>query len=191
MEKMEQLNNISLEKCICPIVTREPPTLCVFADASSGAFGACAYLRSEDPTGSVHVRFVSAKPWVAPLKELTIPQLELQAAVLASRLCKTILFTDSTITLAWIRSKGKRLKPFVSSRVGEIQSNIQPVQWRHIPTEHNVVDDVSRGLSVAELSGRRKNGPPFLHLYRKKNAQQRAQTLTRTKLKENARRHKQ
>ena len=203
MEKMEQLNNISLERCICPIVTREPPTLCVFADASSGAFGACAYLRSEDPTGSVHVRFVSAKPWVAPLKELTIPQLELQAAVLASRLCKTIekeiriplqksiLFTDSTITLAWIRSKGKRLKPFVSSRVGEIQSNIQPVQWRHIPTEHNIVDDVSRGLSVAELSGRWKNGPPFLHLYRKKNAQQRAQTLTRTKLKENARRHKQ
>jgi hypothetical protein len=74
------------------------------------------------------------------------------------------LFTDSTITLAWIRSKGKRLKPFVSSRVGEIQTNVQPVQWRHIPTEHNVADDVSRGLSVAELSGRWKNGPAFLLL---------------------------
>ena len=176
MEEMEQLNNISLERCICPIITLEPPTLCVFADASSGAFGACAYLRSEEPTGSVHVRFVAAKSRVAPLKELTIPRLELQAAVLASRLCKTIekefriplqesiLFTDSAITLAWIRSKGKRLKPFVSSRVGEIQTNVQPVQWRHIPTEHNVADDVSRGLSVAELSGRWKNGPAFLLL---------------------------
>ena len=77
---------------------------------------------------------------------------------------ESILFTDSTITLAWIRSKGKRLKPFVSSRVGEIQTNVQPVQWRHIPTEHNVADDVSRGLSVAELSGRWKNGPAFLLL---------------------------
>ena len=176
MEEMEQLNNISLERCICPIVTLEPPILCVFADASSGAFGACAYLRSEEPPGSVHVRFVAAKSRVAPFKELTIPRLELQAAVLASRLCKTIekevriplqesiLFTDSTITLAWIRSKRKRLKPFVSSRVGEIQTNVQPFQWRHIPTEHNVADDVSRGLSVAELSGRWKNGPAFLLL---------------------------
>jgi hypothetical protein len=92
MEEMEQLNNISLERCICPIVTLEPPTLCVFADASSGAFGAYAYLRSEEPTGSVHVRFVAAKSRVAPLKELTIPRLELQAAVLASRQGRTYRF---------------------------------------------------------------------------------------------------
>ena len=113
---------------------------------------------------------------MAPLKELTIPRLELQAAVLASRLCKSIenevriplqesiLFTDSEIVLAWIRNQGRRLKPFVSSRVGEIQSNIQPAQWKHIPSAHNVADDVSRGISVAELSKRWKNGPEFLKL---------------------------
>jgi ribonuclease HI len=74
-----------------------------------------------DVSGLVAVKFrVAAKSRVAPLKELSIPRLELQAAVLASRLCKTIqeetrmqfkeiiLFTDSTITLAWIRSKGRR-----------------------------------------------------------------------------------
>jgi hypothetical protein len=59
-----------------------------------------------------------------------------------------ILFTDITITLAWIRSKGRRFKPFVSSRVGEIQSNVQPCQWRHISSEENVADDVSRGNNV-------------------------------------------
>ena len=89
-KKMEQLNQISLERCLCPVVPVEPPTLCVFADASRGAFGTSAYLRSEEPTGAVNVRFVAAKSRVAPLKELTIPRLELQAAVLASRLCKTI-----------------------------------------------------------------------------------------------------
>jgi hypothetical protein len=173
--EMEQLSQTSVERCLCPAATNEPPTLCVFADASREAFGTCAYLRSEDPTGAVNVRFVAAKSRVAPLKELTIPRLELQAAVLASRLCKTIerevriqlkesiLFTDSAIVLAWIRSQGKRLKPFVSSRVGEIQDNVQPVQWRHIPTEHNVADDVSRGLPAAELSSRWKKGPEFLH----------------------------
>ena len=92
---------------------------------------------------------------MAPLKELTIPRLELQAAVLASRLCKTIgneiriplqesiLFTDSEIVLAWIRNQGRRLKPFVSSRVGEIQSKIQPAQWKHIPSAHRVQKDGS------------------------------------------------
>ena len=93
------------------------------------------------------VRFVAAKSRVAPLKELTIPRLKLQAAVLASRLqvtikkeCRfqfeeTFLFTDSAIVLAWVRSTARRYKPFVSSRVREIQSNSDPAQWKHIPGE--------------------------------------------------------
>ncbi|XP_028413778.1 uncharacterized protein LOC114536622 [Dendronephthya gigantea] len=71
--EMEQLNEISLERCLCPVVMVEPPTLCVFADASRDAFGTCAYLRSEERNGAVNVRFVAAKSRVAPLKELTIP----------------------------------------------------------------------------------------------------------------------
>ena len=177
--EMQQLNSVWLDRCIrciCPAESVEPPILCVFADASRGAFGTCVYLRSKESTGAVNVRFVAAKSRVAPLKDLTIPRLELQAAVLASRLCKSIenevriplqesiLFTDSEIVLAWIRNQGRRLKPFVSSLVEEIQSNIQPAQWKHIPSEHNVADDVSRGISVVELSERWKNGPEFLKL---------------------------
>ena len=66
----------------------------------------------------------------------------------------------------WVRGRvctRKRLKPFVASRVGEIRSNVKPVQWRHIPTKDNVADDVSRGLSVPELSECWLNGPEFLH----------------------------
>jgi hypothetical protein len=173
-EEMKQLNGVSFERCICPRNVVEPPILCVFADASRGAFGTCAYLRSEISSGEVKVKFIAAKSRVAPLKELTIPRLELQAAVLASRLCKSIereirielqesiLFTDSAIVLAWINNNGKRVKPFVASRVGEIRSNVKPVQWKHIPTEQNPADDVSRGLSVPDLSGRWLTGPEFL-----------------------------
>ena len=64
--------------------------------------------------------------------------------------------------MAWIRNTGKLLKPFVASRAGEIRNNVKPVQWRHIPTEENVADDVSRGLSIPELSDRWLNGPEFL-----------------------------
>ena len=53
----------------------------VFVDASTKAYGAVAYLcNGSDST------LVMAKSRVAPLKELTLPQLELMAAVIGARL---------------------------------------------------------------------------------------------------------
>ena len=154
-KEMKELNEVSFQRSLSPQhpVESAQPTLCIFADVSQDAFGACAYARWLTANGDFDVRFIAAKSRVAPLKELTIPRLELQAAVLASRLQVTIKeesrFTDSTIVLAWIRSKARRQKPFVSSRIGEIQSNSDPAQWKHIPSEHTVADDVSRGITVS------------------------------------------
>jgi hypothetical protein len=66
------------------------------------------------------------------------------------------------IVLAWIRSQARSFKTFVSTRIGEIQSNSDPLQWKHIPGEVNVADDVSRGISVQDLTQRWKSGPDFL-----------------------------
>ena len=49
-------------------------------------------------------------------------------------------------------------------RIGEVQSNSDPQQWRHIASENNVVDDLSRVITVHELNRRWKNGPEFLQL---------------------------
>ena len=175
-KEMKELDNVSFERCLTAEKAVDPPMLCVFADASQDAFGACAYLRQRKDDNTYSVKFIAAKSRVAPLKQLTIPRLELQAAVLATRLAKSIqeetriqfqdakFFTDSTITLAWIQSPSRSFKPFVSSRVGEIQSNSDPSQWKHIPSEDNVADDLSRGISVDELQGRWMNGPEFLYL---------------------------
>lgn len=51
-----------------------------------------------------------------------------------------------------------------SSRVGEIQSNSDLAQWKHILGEQNVADRVSRGIAVSELSGRWQTDPEFLRL---------------------------
>ena len=64
----------------------------------------------------------------------------------------------------WIRSQSRAFKPFVSVRVGEIQSKSNPCEWQHIPGELNVADDVSRGIQVESLEGRWKRGPGFLYL---------------------------
>ena len=113
---------------------------------------------------------------MAPLKELTIPRLELQTAVLASRLEKSILqesrfnfervrdLSDSRVALAWIKGETRSFKPFVSCRVAEIQSNCSPEDWSHCPTELNVADDLTKGIASTEVNGRWLNGPKFLQL---------------------------
>ena len=155
---------------------REQPILCTFADASTETFGACSYVRWKLEDGYFAVRFIAAKSRVAPLKQLTIPRLELQGAVLGTRLSKSILeetrfkfdrtifFLDSQIVLAWICGEGRKLKPFVSIRVSEIQSNSDPATWRYLPGERNVPDDVSRGISAQNLTERWQQGPQFLSL---------------------------
>ena len=152
------------------------PVLCIFSDDCNEAFGSCAIARWQKSNGQYDARLIAANSRVAPLKRLTIPRLELQAAVLASRLCKTIvqesrfqferviLFLDSEIVLALIRSEARKFKPFVSVRIGKIQTNSDPSQWKHIPGELNVADDVSRGIPVRSLAERWQHGQKFLRL---------------------------
>ena len=175
-QEMTGLNHVSFPRGLLTIGVSEQATLSVFSDASQEAFGACAYIRQREKDNKYEVKLIAAKSRVAPLKQLTIPRLEFQAAVFASRLAKTVqeesrikfkdvtFFTDSTIVLAWIHSTSGSFRPFVSSRVGEIQGNSNPRQCRHIPGEVNVVDDVSRGMRVQYLNKRWCNGPEFLQL---------------------------
>jgi hypothetical protein len=152
--EMDELNQVTFERSLTPDNVVGAPSLIVFADASKEAFGTCAYVRWETAGRMFITRFVSAKSRVAPLKPLTIPRLELKAAVLIVRLSQSILdetrlqfekiifLSDSSIVIAWIRSQAREFKPFVSARIAEIQSKSEPCQWRHISGELNVADDV-------------------------------------------------
>ena len=90
-KEMAALEKVQFQRCLTPTGAINNPELITFCDASRMAFGACSYIRWQLADGKFGVRFVAAKSRVAPLKELTIPRLELQAAVLASRLAKSIL----------------------------------------------------------------------------------------------------
>jgi hypothetical protein len=51
----------------------------------------------------------------------------------------------------------------VGVRVAEILAASDPNCWRYVPSESNAADDLSRGISVKELStGCWVNGPDFL-----------------------------
>ena len=73
-------------------------------------------------------------------------------------------WSDSTITLSWIKTQPVRLKTFVANRVVTIIDNVPPLHWRHVPTNQNPADLGSRGVSAEQLVGSSLwwNGPDWL-----------------------------
>lgn len=61
-----------------------------FADASDQGYGTVSYMRLVNTNNNVHVTFVMGKGRVAPIKGITIPRLELAAAVLAVKVDKLL-----------------------------------------------------------------------------------------------------
>jgi len=82
-----------------------------FCDASQRAYGACVYLRTELAPDRYRTELLCSRSRVAPLKAVSLPRLELSAAVLLARLvakviqsvgsapARVFLWSDSTITL--------------------------------------------------------------------------------------------
>ena len=90
-EEIDHLDNIQLPRQLHNY--RSQPKhheLHVFSDASEKAFAAVAYLRTTHDDSHVSITFLIGKARVAPMKRLTIPNLELQAATLGSRLATYI-----------------------------------------------------------------------------------------------------
>ena len=115
---------------------------------------------------------------MAPLKALSIPRLELNAATLAVKLDRmfrkelelpitsSVFWTDSTSVLRYIRNDDKRFHTFVSNRLTVIHDGSSVSQWRHVDSKRNPSDVTTRGLSAkALLSDEKwKRGPEFLWL---------------------------
>jgi hypothetical protein len=147
-----------------------------FCDASQLGYGAAIYLRTYNESKEYDIRLICAKSRVAPLKTITLPRLELCGALLLARLItkvknnmtlnfsRQILWTDSSIVLAWINTSPNSLKTFVSNRVAEIISLTSPQDWRHVRTENNAADILSRGAYPTEIIKNKMwfTGPPFL-----------------------------
>ena len=150
----------------------------MFGDSSQDVFSAVGFLRAQVTCTSgeiiTELAFVLGKARVAPMKVMTVPKLELRAALLAARLkreiCraltvtvdKVFMWTDSTIVLQWVNSTNKH-PIFIANRVSEILENTSVDQWNHVATCDNPADVGTRGMSAEVLqSSSWVRGPDFL-----------------------------
>ncbi|KAL9958369.1 hypothetical protein ACROYT_G035375 [Oculina patagonica] len=147
-----------------------------FADASQIAYGTVSYVRLVNEEGQIHCSFLVGKSRLAHVKQMTIPRLELSAAVLAVKLDQTLreelelkidesmFWTDSTSVLQYIKNEDRRFHTFVANRLAVIHDGSKPSQWKYVPTKINPADDVSRGLTAEELLRKERwfRGPEFL-----------------------------
>ncbi|XP_062538672.1 uncharacterized protein LOC134206944 [Armigeres subalbatus] len=147
-----------------------------FVDASEVAYAAVSYFRITNPDGVVECNLVAAKTKVAPLKPLSVPRLELQAAVLGIRLMQFVeeshtvkiqqrfVWSDSATVLAWLRADPRKYKQFVACRVGELLTASEVREWQWVQSKLNPADlDTKWGKGYAQdVNGAWFSGPEFL-----------------------------
>ncbi|GFU85713.1 integrase catalytic domain-containing protein [Trichonephila clavipes] len=155
-KESKHLNSISILRFMG--IDQNSDILNGFCDASTKAYAAVVYLKSKQ-----EIHLVSAKTRVAPIRQLTIPRLELCGAQLLAELISVIqkalrirpaecfLWTDSTIVLSWLMKPPIKENIFVKNRITKILNLTSTDEWHHIPGKINPADCATRRLSPQQL----------------------------------------
>eukprot|EP00794_Sanderia_malayensis_P016165 gene16165-biopygen13734 len=167
LKDLKGTGNICIPRCVVSINkgTLLSRQLHGFADASQKAYCGMIYL-VEETTEGTFTRLLCAKTRVAPLKELSIPRLELMSARVLATLMNTAIealgpqfkidsvryWLDSKTALYWINNNGE-WKQFVQHRVNEILGLTKKEDWGHVAGIDNPADLGSRGAKASHLKG--------------------------------------
>ena len=151
----------------------------MFGDSLQDVFSAVGFLRAQVICTSgeeiiTDLAFVLRMARVAPMKVMTVPKLELQAALSTARLRseigralkvtvdKVFMWTNTDIVLQCISSTNKN-PIFIANRVSEHLEDTSVDQWNHVATCDNPEDPGTRGMSAEVLQSRSwVRGPDFL-----------------------------
>ena len=162
LDDLPKLGQIQVDRCFKPreFDKLEEDQLHLFSDASRQGYAAVGYLRLKDASNQIHCAFVMGKAILAPIREISIPRLELTAAVISVRLSKMIreeldvsiqrvyYWTDSMSVLKCINNESKRFHTFESNRPTLIHNGSSPFDWHYLNRDDNPADDGSKGLKL-------------------------------------------
>ncbi|XP_014213846.1 uncharacterized protein LOC106643281 [Copidosoma floridanum] len=183
--ELQAISGLSLPRWIGTVASANIH-LHVFSDASRRAMAAVLYSRLQATDGSVRCHILLArtklapirtlKPMAEPVARMTIPRLELRAALLAAKLLRSTAeelavpierchaWCDSQIVLHWVRSDQLSNNALVDNYVAQIQDTLPSTAWRYVPSQSNPADVATRS---ADISGLRQkllwwDVPPWL-----------------------------
>ena len=176
VKSLASLENLKVPQCFWKTEV-DKYELHTFSDSSEYGMGCVSYLRMTKDR-EIKVAFVMGKPKVIPKNNtMSIPKLELMAAVLGARMHRHIkdclklplqscyLYSDSTVVLDWLYNAERRHKKFVARRVAEIYRLVGNDPWRHVASSDNGADVCSRGIEPENASADCDYlcGPKFLY----------------------------
>ncbi|XP_055634170.1 uncharacterized protein LOC129774456 [Toxorhynchites rutilus septentrionalis] len=158
VQNLALLNSFQVPRRVIGINRTSRIFLHGYSDASERAMGACIYIRAVDDADNYSSNLLCAKSKIAPIgnRRMTLPRLELCAAVILSRLINNVTnainqplyevraWVDSNVVLAWLNGGASRWKTFVANRVAEITTHLPAANWSHIASENNPADLISR-----------------------------------------------
>ena len=163
--QLMSLMNFKLPRSVNVYMSPDVETkLVCFTDASKQAFCAVVYVCTSSNHDTFQVRFLVAKSRVSPVKEESIPRLELLGVLLGIRLLAKIkkalniklndvlLLTDSKCVLGMIHNGKTPLHDFVGTRVHEIRAHLPEVQFAWVQSQSNIADLGSRGGDSNSIS---------------------------------------
>ena len=175
---MSTLKNVKFRRCFKPSTFGVVSEISLhhFSDASEDGYGQASYLRLVDDNNNISCSLIIGKSRVSPIKYVSIPRLELTAAVLSVKIASLIskeidmpevkhyFWTDSKVVLSYLQSTTKIFKTFVANRVQQIKSSSNINDWNYVKSANNPADVSSRGLDPDERSRIDLwfNGPSFL-----------------------------
>lgn len=165
-KQLFHLEDLHFGRALQPPDAVSKPSLILFSDGSDKAYGFAAYIRWQLDDGRFWCKLVMAKSRIAPMRKISTPQMELNAAVLSKRgrkvLEKELRFdfekilhiVDSETVLNMLHKTSTRFKIYEGVRVGEIQNATggDMSSWAWLPGEHNSADLLSRGCLPDRLS---------------------------------------
>ena len=172
------MENLTIPRCWKIKESCSDPSLVIFSDASTLAYGACAYIRWKIKDNMFGCKLIASKCRLSPMRPQTVPKLELNSALLGVRLRCSILdestiefknfyhLTDSEIVHGQISKDDIKIGTYVANRIVEIRENTLANEWYWIPGELNIADIITRPDSFSDIgcSSTWQQGPEFLCL---------------------------
>lgn len=197
-QELHSISRIKIPRWLGTTTSGSTTQLHGFCDASEAAYAAVIYARSVTANGKVNVCLITSKTKVAPVQQISLPRLELCGAVLLAKLLKMVkaalnfetvdcyAWSDSTVVLSWLQKLPCHWKTFVANRVSQIQSSLDPSQWKYVPSKENPADVASRGIYPSELENHSIwwHGPAWLRQDEKNFPSLPRKSIAETKLDE-------